>query len=368
MASTSASVSLFKPPPVVQCISRDSCLGLGKKVHVPNKICIECLTGHDPKQLQIWANENVEALDTIEEEVARKQMSKRNMESHGRFLCAFEDPDYLDSRWRRSDLNLRGVGVSCASVKRKGMACRKPLPCAFGRRCFSRKPGEVFFAKEEDANAGICQDCQNRSTVDLRNRAEYMSSGVRKLVHDHTLKLMESALSDERKDWPQSTWIYTKPVCAMRHPNYQGESWRCDFVPRLGRRPCEPTAEHDVLCSRCARELRRQVEEDPTFLNNPKLENVAGSFENFRRLGFPCLFVDPRYNGKEGIRWREWVDPATGKKDKLEWMDPETRCRRTKRKDSLCDKCYARCKDHRRYREVFKGEDPELQARWTIKD
>ncbi|KAF2470773.1 uncharacterized protein BDR25DRAFT_303762 [Lindgomyces ingoldianus] len=115
----------FKPPPIVECLSGEECLGFGKKVHVPNKLCMECLRRYDPEQLRLRADGNVEALGIIDEEIARKQQVKGNMEARGRFLCAFEDPDYQDRRWRRPDLNLRGTRLSCAVVKTKGMACGK---------------------------------------------------------------------------------------------------------------------------------------------------------------------------------------------------------------------------------------------------
>lgn len=122
---SSPSESPFKSPPVVECISQGSCLGFGKKVHVPNRICVECLKRHDPQQLREWANDDVEALGLVDEELSRKQATKQNIEAHGRYLCAFEDPDFASCRWRRADLNLRGIRGDCKVVKRKGLACEK---------------------------------------------------------------------------------------------------------------------------------------------------------------------------------------------------------------------------------------------------
>ena len=121
----SASTPQFTPPPVVECISREHCLGLGKKVHSPNKICAECLQRYDLQQLQIWANGNVEAQAKMDEELSRKQMVKRNIEARGRYLCAFEDPDYHHCRWRRMELNLRSTRLTCSMVRRKGTACQR---------------------------------------------------------------------------------------------------------------------------------------------------------------------------------------------------------------------------------------------------
>ena len=122
---TSTESPQFKLPPVTECISRDLCLGFGKKVHSSDKICKACLLRHDPQQLRTLANDNVDALAIVEKEIARKQVLKENTEGHNRFLCAFEDPDYIHCRWRRQDLNLRGTRLTCSVVRRKGMACEK---------------------------------------------------------------------------------------------------------------------------------------------------------------------------------------------------------------------------------------------------
>lgn len=125
ISMSSSSEPPFKPPPVVECVSQEHCLGFGKRVHVPNKICAECLKRHDPQELRICANNNQEAITLVDEELSRKQETKRNIEARGRYLCAFEDPDYEHCRWRRRDLNLRGTRTDCGVVRRKGAACEK---------------------------------------------------------------------------------------------------------------------------------------------------------------------------------------------------------------------------------------------------
>ena len=122
---SSASESPFKPPPIVKCISGNNCLGVGKKIYAPDLVCTDCLQRHDPQQLRIWANSNTGALSLINEETSRKQLSKRNIEARGRYLCAFEDPDFQHCRWRLLDLNLRGTRLNCSSVRKKGRACSK---------------------------------------------------------------------------------------------------------------------------------------------------------------------------------------------------------------------------------------------------
>ncbi|KAL6153357.1 hypothetical protein ACJQWK_11394 [Exserohilum turcicum] len=122
---SSASDSPFKPPPIVECTSGPHCLGIGKKVHVPHRVCPDCLQRHDPQQLRVWAHSNPGAILSINEETARKHVLKRNIEARGRFLCAFEDPDFQHCRWRLLDLNLRGTRLDCPSVRRKGTACTK---------------------------------------------------------------------------------------------------------------------------------------------------------------------------------------------------------------------------------------------------
>jgi hypothetical protein len=122
---SSAPDSLFKPPPIVKCISRNNCLGVGKKIHVPDLVCPDCLQRHDPQQLRIWAKNNTSVISLINEEASRKQISKRNLEARGRYFCAFEDPDFQHCRWRLLDLNLRGTRLNCSTVRRKGTACSK---------------------------------------------------------------------------------------------------------------------------------------------------------------------------------------------------------------------------------------------------
>jgi hypothetical protein len=122
---SSASDSSFKSPPIVRCISGNHCLGIGKKIHVPDLVCFDCLQRHDPQQLRIWANNNTAVVALINDETFRKQISKRNIEAHGRCFCAFEDPDFQHCRWRLLDLNLRGTRLNCPTVRRKGTACPK---------------------------------------------------------------------------------------------------------------------------------------------------------------------------------------------------------------------------------------------------
>ena len=122
---TSPSESPFKPPPIVLCLCQEQCLGIGKKIYDPSQVCFDCLKRHDLQQLRVWANNDTAALSIIDEESSRKQVLKRNIEAHGRFLCAFEDPDFQHCRWRQSDLNLRGTRLNCSSVRTKGAACAK---------------------------------------------------------------------------------------------------------------------------------------------------------------------------------------------------------------------------------------------------
>ncbi|KAF2005110.1 hypothetical protein P154DRAFT_353169 [Amniculicola lignicola CBS 123094] len=115
----------FTPPPTVNCLSQRHCLGFGKKVYAPDTICPDCLHRHDPQQLQLWADDNPIATAIINNKLARRQVEKTNVEKCGRFLCAFEDPDFWDRRWRLADINLRGMRTDCSFVRKKGEACTK---------------------------------------------------------------------------------------------------------------------------------------------------------------------------------------------------------------------------------------------------
>jgi hypothetical protein len=122
---SSGSETKFRPPPIVECISQGHCLGIGRKVYCPHKICPSCLQRYDPSQLQTWAKQNPVAISLINDQIHQKQIIKHNIESYGRYLCAFEDPDFLHCRWRLRDLNLRGTRLTCTTVRRKGTACNR---------------------------------------------------------------------------------------------------------------------------------------------------------------------------------------------------------------------------------------------------
>jgi hypothetical protein len=122
---SNSTMSSYKLPPIIQCISPEHCLSIGKKVHTPGKICDVCLKRYDLQQLREWAHEDPTALSILDEEFARRQEAKGNIEARGRYLCAFEDPDYTHCRWRQHDVNLRGTRTDCGVVRRKGSACVK---------------------------------------------------------------------------------------------------------------------------------------------------------------------------------------------------------------------------------------------------
>jgi hypothetical protein len=138
----------FKAPPVIDCLSQARCLGIGRKTYNPYTVCLSCLKRHDPQQLRGWANNNASALALIEEQVNRKQEAKRRIEAHGRYLCAFEDPDFQHCRWRESDLNLRGTRLNCTTVRGKGKACK---------RCWRRHLQNVAIV-QYFSPAGLCYE------------------------------------------------------------------------------------------------------------------------------------------------------------------------------------------------------------------
>ncbi|XPS72274.1 hypothetical protein M3J09_004441 [Ascochyta lentis] len=138
----------FRPPPIVECISQGSCLGIGRKVFSPHHICNDCLTRHDPHQLRTRANISCTALCLIDEEIHRRQTVKQNIEAHGRYLCAFEDPDFQHCRWRRRDLNLRGSRLTCKVVRQKGAACT---------RCWRRRLQKISII-QYFTPSGLCHE------------------------------------------------------------------------------------------------------------------------------------------------------------------------------------------------------------------
>jgi hypothetical protein len=115
----------FRPPPIVECIASGHCLGIGKKVYHPGKVCATCLQRYDCQQLRTWASNNAHTLALVGEEYKRRQTRRRNIESCNRYLCAFEDPDFEHCQWRRRDYNLRGTRLNCKRVGQKGRVCDK---------------------------------------------------------------------------------------------------------------------------------------------------------------------------------------------------------------------------------------------------
>ncbi|KAH8627348.1 hypothetical protein IG631_17116 [Alternaria alternata] len=151
----SAFESPFKPPPIVECISGSHCLGIGKKIHNTDRVCADCLQQHDPQQLRVWTNPNTAASLLVDEEATRKQVLKRNIEARGRYLCAFEDPDFQHCRWRLYDLNLRGTRLDCPSVRKKGAACS---------RCWRRRLRKIRIA-QYFTPTGLCHEEANKLVI-----------------------------------------------------------------------------------------------------------------------------------------------------------------------------------------------------------
>jgi hypothetical protein len=154
--------SVFKPPPIVECIVQGHCLGFGRKIHCPDKVCNSCLKRHDFQQLRSWARNNATALELVEAEVLRKQELKQNIEAHGRYLCAFEDPDYQYCRWRQCDLNLRGTRLNCGSVRRKGRACS---------RCWRRRLRKIGIV-QYFTPTGLCHEESDKIVTAPETAAE----------------------------------------------------------------------------------------------------------------------------------------------------------------------------------------------------
>jgi hypothetical protein len=157
-----ASAPNFKPPPTVECIAQAYCLGIGKKIHNPAKVCSSCLERYDCQQLRSWAYNNTAALALIEEAYYLKQTRKQNIELHNRYLCAFEDPDYDFCQWRHRDLNLRGTRLNCKTVRRKGKACD---------RCWRRR-GRKIGVLQYFTPAKLCYEELEKAVTTLAGSEE----------------------------------------------------------------------------------------------------------------------------------------------------------------------------------------------------
>ncbi|CAE7026232.1 hypothetical protein PTTW11_04038 [Pyrenophora teres f. teres] len=402
---SSASESPFKPPPIVECVSGTHCLGIGKKIHVPHRVCSDCLQRHDPQQLRIWAISNTAALLLINEETARKHVLKRNIEARGRHLCAFEDPDFQHCRWRLLDLNLRGTRLDCPSVRRKGTACAKcwrrrlrkigivqhftpaglcheeadrvatslegseessegsdddvegynvllallmhdliamlappPKPhCAFGPACDSRPEGQ-------EHGPEICSWCKNMSFDALYKQAETLSDTrpLKRLIHEYMRQLEREHTERVRKGWSF--------LCACKDPEYRSQSWRADFNPRDSR-ACGTVRHRGQLCARC---FRKAQDQECSWL-----EQFDGD-----RLGFPCVFEDPRLRRPVDTNWKLGPLDARGTWEK----DPrrDGRCERARFKQQLCQKCFNRMCEIRGFGRYFDTEWGILRAGYGV--
>ncbi|KAF2131208.1 hypothetical protein P153DRAFT_288031 [Dothidotthia symphoricarpi CBS 119687] len=336
----SSTSSTFKSPPTVHCLCRIYCLGIGRKVYRASQICPDCLKRHDPEQLCIWANNNPAAIHTVSEEVSRKQVSKQNIEAHGRYLCAFEDPDYRHCRWRRFDLNLRGTRLdyctkleSYSTLRRLG--CMLPPPpksrCAFGVACASSPEGQ-------ELGRDICSWCKNMSIDALLNLADTQpdSQYLRHLVCDYMHQVER-----DNKERVSKGWSY---LCACKDPEYRFHPWRRAFNPKDARL-CGTVRHRGQLCTRCYAKATEQA--------CPWLAEFDGD-----RLGFPCVFMDPHLRRPVDSNWKMGPVDAQGRHDPNWETDPRrhARCERARLKNQLCQKCFNRMCEIRGFGRYF---DPE---------
>ncbi|KAH8730365.1 hypothetical protein GQ44DRAFT_814270 [Phaeosphaeriaceae sp. PMI808] len=371
---STSSEPIFKAPPIVECNTRRHCLGVGKKVHNSDKVCSNCLKRYDPQQLRVWANGSLAALTLVEEEVLRKQYNKQNLENHGRYLCAFEDPDFQYCRWRQIDLNLRGSRLHCSTVRRKGKACKRcwrrhlqkfqivqyftptgvcheesdrsvtrpietgemmlaPLPphCAFGAACDSQPGG-----REKGPN--LCTWCKNMSFEALYKQAESEPDArpLKRLIDDYMHQLERDSEERVAKGWSH--------LCACKDPAYGFQSWRRDFNPQDSR-ACGTVRYRGQLCVRCLTKAQQQ--------GCQWLTQWDGD-----RFGFPCVFEDSRLRRPTDVNWRVGPVDEEGKPD-LNWeKDPRRhgRCERSSRRFQLCQKCFNRMCELRGFGRYFDTE------------
>ncbi|KAF2029085.1 hypothetical protein EK21DRAFT_68515 [Setomelanomma holmii] len=325
---STASESVFKPPPVIECLAQGHCLGIGKKLRNFDTVCNNCLDRHDLQQLRVWANNNATALALINSHAERRQGRKRNLEAHGRYLCAFEDPDYQRCRWRQSDLNLRGTRLDCGRT----MLAPPPRPhCAFGVACESQPEGQ-------EKGPSICSWCKNMSFDALYKQADNHPDGrnLRRLVDGYIHQLERD--SEERI---AKGWSY---LCACKDPEYAYQGWRRDFNPRDSR-TCGTVWHRGQLCARCFLKARQQGCE---WLND-----CDGD-----RLDFPCVFEDPHLRRATDINWK------MGPVDERGWPDPEWekdprrhgKCERARSRNQICQKCFNRMCEIRGFGKYFDTE------------
>lgn len=204
-----------------------------------------------------------------------------------------------------------------------------PRPhCAFGSACGSHAEGK-------EAGPDMCSWCKNMSFDALYAQAETHpdTRRIKRLIDAYMHQLERD--SSERI---QRGWLF---LCACKDPKYRFEPWRRQFNPD-DPRPCGTVHHRGQLCTRCYRKAKDH--------GCSWLSEFDGD-----RLGFPCVFEDPRLRRPVDANWRFGPLDERGRPDPSWEKDPREhgRCGRSRFKNQLCQKCFNRMCEIRGFGRYF---------------
>jgi hypothetical protein len=222
----------------------------------------------------------------------------------------------------------------------QGMLAPPPRPhCAFGTACESQPGGQ-------DKGASICNWCKNMSFAALYRQADAHpeSRSLKRLIDAYVHQLERDCCERISKGWSY--------LCACKDPKYSYHSWRRDFDPKDSR-VCGTVRHRGQLCARCYTKAQEQQCE--------WLSDFDGD-----RLEFPCVFEDPRLRRPRDINWKTGPVDGRGFPDKNWEKDPRRhgRCERARRSYQLCQRCFSRMCEMRRFGRYFDTEWGTLHCKY----
>ncbi|KAH9864744.1 hypothetical protein IAQ61_008689, partial [Plenodomus lingam] len=219
---------------------------------------------------------------------------------------------------------------SMTSVQR--MLPPPPRPhCAFGSSCTSCLEGQ-------QKGPDLCSWCKNMSFDALYRLAETQpdTRQLKRVIDAYMHQL-------ERDNYERMArgWTY---LCACKDPLYRFQPWRREFNP-MDNRLCGTVRHRGQLCARCYEKAQEQ--------GCAWLADFEGD-----RLGFPCVFEDPRLRRPTDVNWRVGPLDAGGNPDPCWEKDARRhgRCERATRRHQLCQKCYDRICEIRGFGRYFDTE------------
>jgi hypothetical protein len=212
--------------------------------------------------------------------------------------------------------------------------------CAFGSSCSSPDGGR-------EKGREICSRCKNMSYDDLHGQATNTVNDrhhLERLVEEYFLQLKKEC--DERiaKNWGFP--------CACKDPDYKQVYWRRHFDPEDWG-PCGSVPNRGQLCKRCYTKAREQ---QCSFLID---------FDGDRQ-GFPCIWEDPRFDRAQDRNWKQGPLDREGKQDPNWEKDPRKHpnCLRPLRSNRVCQRCYNRMCEIRRFDKYFERNSGTLHEVW----